>query len=69
MTEWSTSAQRNTGIERNMNSFSNLQKEEVVRILKARSVCARYKNSLDGSSVGPNSKGKSEKCPVVEVIK
>ena len=52
-----------------MNSFSNLQKEDVVRILKAMSECARCKKSLDASSTAPNNKGKREKCPVMEVIK
>ena len=61
MEEWSTSHQRNTGMERKRYSFSNLQKEVVVRVCVAMREWERCRNSLEGSSTAPNKRGKREK--------
>ena len=58
---WSTSDQRNTGMERQMYSFSNLQKEVDVRVCMARRVCERCKNSFEGRSTAPKRRGKRDK--------
>ena len=66
--EWSTSDQRNTGMERQRYSFSHQQNEVVVRVFVASREWERCKNSLVGSSTAPYRRGKSEKCPVMEVM-
>ena len=48
-------------MERQRYSFSNLQKEVVVRVCVARREWERWRNSFEGSSTAPNKRGKREK--------